>query len=189
MAVMNLVLLLAQMDHFIVKTWGMNHPLCHHLGSMTEFVTAVMELMNLSLAQTVPTLAERWELQLVKKTNAGMTFKISHWLSELHLIPLLCYRFELESQGYAAKLQYINQGKQAKVGQEERAQALKAEQVEAEALRAEKEREKKEAEEPEKLALEKYQDKEVHEEEVKEPEEDPERVKREAEATQASSKS
>ena len=91
----------------------------------------------------------------------------------------------MENQGYAAKLQYINQGKQAKMAQQERAVALKAEQVEAEALRAEKEREKKEIEEPERLALENYQQKEVQEE-VKdpEPEEDSERTKREAEATQ-----
>ena len=95
------------------------------------------------------------------------------------------HRYELENQGYAAKLQYINQGKQAKLAQQEKAVALKAEQVEAEALKAEKEREKKEMEEPERLALDKYQQKEVPEE-VKEPEPeaDPERTKREAEATQ-----
>ena len=68
---MNLALLLALMDHFIAETWAMSLPSCHHHGSMMESVTAVMGLMNLSLAPTVPTLAERWGLQLVKKTSAG----------------------------------------------------------------------------------------------------------------------
>jgi len=68
----------------------------------------------------------------------------------------LLNRYELESQGYAIKLDYINKGQQAKQAQQERAQALKAEQVEAEALRAEKEKQKQEAEEPEKQALDKY---------------------------------
>jgi hypothetical protein len=41
---------------------------------MMVSVTAVMELMNLILAQLVPTHAEKWELQLVKKTSAGIQF-------------------------------------------------------------------------------------------------------------------
>nr|CAH0098543.1 unnamed protein product [Daphnia galeata] len=91
-------------------------------------------------------------------------------------------KYELESQGYAIKLEYINKGRQAKLSQQERNMALKAEQVEAEALRAEKEREKHEAEEPEKQALDKYR--QIEQEAMKEKEEI-ERSKQETEASKA----
>ena len=93
---------------------------------------------------------------------------------------LYFYRYELESQGYAIKLEYINKGRQAKLSQQERNMALKAEQVEAEALRAEKEREKHEAEEPERQALDKYR--QIEQEAMKEKEEI-ERSKQETEAS------
>lgn len=87
------------------------------------------------------------------------------------------FRYELENQGYAIKLDYINKGRQAKLSQQERALALKAEQVEAEALRAEKEREKQEAEEPEKQALDKYRQIELEQAKEKEEGERSERTK------------
>lgn len=94
---------------------------------------------------------------------------------------MFCCRYELESQGYAVKLDYINKGKQAKLSQQERTMALKAELIEAEALRSEKENEKREAEEPERQALDKYR--QLEQEGLKQKEES-ERSKREAEASQ-----
>lgn len=92
-------------------------------------------------------------------------------------------RYELESKGYAIKLDYINQGKEAKRSQQDKAGVLKAEQAEAEAVKAEREKEKELAEAPEKEALEIYR--QVEQENMKQKEEN-ERVKRETEASQVS---
>jgi len=91
-------------------------------------------------------------------------------------------RYELENQGYQAKLEYINQGKTAKVAHQEKLVALKAEQVEAEALKAEKEANKKEIEQAERQALDKYR--QVEQDSLLKKEET-QRQKREAEGLQA----
>jgi len=91
-------------------------------------------------------------------------------------------RFELESKGYQVKLDYINQGKTAKLAHQDRLVALKAEQVEAEAVKAEREQAKKEAEDAEQLALEQYR---ITEQDNLSQKQEAEHQKREAEALQA----
>ncbi len=148
---------------------------------MMGFVTVVMLLMNISQVPVVLTHVKNLVQQPRKKPKEGIVvFVICRMSLECLLYSIYFYRYELESQGYAIKLEYINKGRQAKLSQQERNMALKAEQVEAEALRAEKEREKHEAEEPERQALDKYR--QIEQEAVKEKEEI-ERSKQETEAS------
>lgn len=90
-------------------------------------------------------------------------------------------KYELETQGYSIKIEYIKQGQLAKSAHQEKMIALKAEQVEVEALKAEKEKEKQEAEEPERSALEQYRIAEQENIQLKQAEE---QKKRETEASE-----